>query len=95
MLHVRSTTDLSALVKTNRKKHGLTQAQLAKMSGIKPLWISQFERGKTTVQLDLVLRVLRVLDVRLCVENTPSYERNTSLHENVVDLDKLLDGRYN
>ena len=67
-MKIYSVNDLSSLVKSRRKAMGYTQAVLAKKIGVKPLWLSQFENGKATVQLGLVLRTLKALDIPLSID---------------------------
>ena len=64
-MRVSSVSDLGALVRARRRLRGLTQAELAGQIGVQVLWVSQFERGKSTAQVGLVLRALRVLDIDL------------------------------
>ncbi len=48
-----------------RRRHGLTQTQLAGLSGTGLRFISELERGKPSVALDKVLAVLAVLGLRV------------------------------
>jgi transcriptional regulator with XRE-family HTH domain len=47
-----------------RKRHGLTQAQLAEVMGITPGRVSQIERGEVST-LDSIVRYVEALDGRL------------------------------
>jgi len=58
---------LGNIVRTERKKLGLTQQELADLSGTSMLFISQLEREKRTVRLDKVLSVLGVLGLEVCI----------------------------
>jgi y4mF family transcriptional regulator len=64
---IHSAKDLGLLVRSERKKRGWSQRELAERVGVSPLWISNFERGKSTAHIGLVLRTLRALDVKLRV----------------------------
>jgi len=85
-MYVRSTEDLAALARERRQALGLSQKQLADLVGVRRLWIIQFEHGKETVELRLVLKTLAALDLRLFIEE----ERDKGKGE--IDLDDLLAG---
>lgn len=59
--------DLAARVRATRKLHGLTQTQLAGLSGTGLRFVSELERGKPTVTLDKVVAVLSTLGLQLHV----------------------------
>jgi HTH-type transcriptional regulator/antitoxin HipB len=85
-MRISSIQDLASLVRSRRKAAGLTQADLAAQIGAKALWVSQFERGKSTAQVGLVLRALKVLDIDLWTGNPkPSPDR-----PNRVNLDRII-----
>jgi HTH-type transcriptional regulator/antitoxin HipB len=67
MLNTKITTmlDLAELVRQTRKKQGLTQSDLAGMSGLGRRFISELERGKPTAQISKVLLVFNVLGIRI------------------------------
>lgn len=84
-MKVHSIADVAAAVRGHRLDRGLSQAALASRSGISRKWISEFESGKTTVELALVIRILDALDLRLDL---------TEIHKapaDPVDLDALLE----
>lgn len=66
-MRVRSVKELGALVREHRNNLGWSQEKLAARVGVQRLWVSQFEGGKTTAHIGLVMRTLRVLDVALSV----------------------------
>lgn len=59
--------DLGQAVRQLRKAQGLTQAGLADWAGTGERFVVELERGKPTVQLDKVLKVLDALGARLGV----------------------------
>lgn len=65
-------SDLAERVRATRKLHGLTQTQLAGLSGTGLRFISELERGKPTVTLDKVVAVLSTLGLQLRVEGPES-----------------------
>ena len=53
------------IVRTCRKKSGLTQIELARLAGVGKTVIFDIEKGKDSVRWNTLLRVLTVLDIRL------------------------------
>ncbi|MCL2627676.1 MAG: helix-turn-helix transcriptional regulator [Oscillospiraceae bacterium] len=53
--------DIGSLIKKKRKELGMTQAQLADMSGNGVRFISELENGKSTMEVGKVLDTLHVL----------------------------------
>jgi len=85
-MNVQSPQDLGILVREERKKLGWTQAELADRVGVKPLWISAFERGKTTAQIGLVFRTIKALGLNISVGKA---ERPGGV-DRVIDLEALV-----
>lgn len=61
----QSMHDISILAKAQRKRHKLTQRQLAGAAGVGLRFVVDFEKGKPTCQIDKVIRVLWMLGIRL------------------------------
>lgn len=59
---------LGQAIRHYRTTAGLTQAQLAEMTGLQRSYLSELEGGKETQQLKRVFRVLRQLGVRMTLE---------------------------
>ena len=59
--------------------------------GVSRLWVLQLEQGKPTVQLDLVLRALQELDIRLTLD-APESTKPSINYRNIpsVDLDAII-----
>ena len=57
--------EIGQLLRAVRKKSGLTQLMLAKMAGVGKTVVFDIEKGKATVQLDSLLKVLEVLNIQL------------------------------
>lgn len=66
---IHSAKELGTLVRSERRKRGWSQKELAERVGVSPLWISNFERGKSSAHIGLVLRTLKTLGVKLHVGN--------------------------
>lgn len=64
---INSAKELGTLVRSERRRRGWSQRELAERVGVSPLWVSNFERGKSTAHIGLVLRTLKALDVKLRV----------------------------
>ncbi len=63
--------DIGALARRLRRAHGLTQVELARLAEVGPRFVSEFERGKPTVRLDSVARVLAVFGLELATRPVP------------------------
>jgi len=60
----RAPNPLSALVKQERKRTGLTQSDLALTAGVGLRFVRDLEQGKTTLRLDKVDQVLKLFGYR-------------------------------
>ncbi len=71
--------ELAPLVKYHRKKAGLSQLELAKLAGVGKTVVFDIEKGKASVRLDTLLKVLRVLNITIRLESPlmKAYERDT------------------
>ena len=58
---------LGRVIRKERKAQSLTQQQLGQFSGTGLNFISQLERGKSTVRFDKLLAVIEVLGLELQV----------------------------
>lgn len=65
MLRIKTVDDIAKLVCQSRKKQGLTQTQLAAVSGVGVRFIVDLEKGKQTCQIGKVLRILVMLGIQL------------------------------
>jgi transcriptional regulator with XRE-family HTH domain len=77
-----------------RRELGLSQAQLAERAGVSRKWLSEFERGKSTAELGLVLRVLESLDLQVTIAPTGQPDREPAAGQVTsasIDLDALLE----
>ncbi len=85
MVHARTTRELAAVVRHRRKTLGLTQAELAQSVGVTRTWLIDMEKGKSKVELALVLRTLAALGLVADIVAAPAMHGE-------VDLDALLRG---
>jgi y4mF family transcriptional regulator len=72
---------IGEIIKLHRKKSGLTQSGLAKLAGCGKTVIFDIEHGKATVQLDTLLKICLVLNIRLFFES-PIMEKTNVSEEN-------------
>ena len=55
----------SGVVRFHRRQAGLTQAELARLAGVGKTVVFDIEKGKRTVRLETLLRVLQALNIHL------------------------------
>ena len=60
---------IGEIVKFHRKQSGLSQLQLAQLSAVGKTVIFDIEKGKPSVRLDTLLKVLKMLNIRTSVES--------------------------
>ena len=58
---------IGAAIRAHRTNGGWTQAELAKAVGVSRKWLVEIERGKETVELGLVLKVMNKMGMELGV----------------------------
>jgi len=56
---------LAAVIRKHRKAAGLSQLELAEMAGVGKTVVFDLEKGKETVQLDTLRKILSVLNIRV------------------------------
>ena len=57
--------DIASIVRYHRKKADLTQQELARLAGVGKTVVFDIEKGKDSVRLSTLLKVLHVISVRL------------------------------
>ncbi len=60
---------LANIILFHRKRSGLTQVELAEMAGVGKNMVYELEKGKQSIQLDNILRVLQVLNIELTFQS--------------------------
>jgi len=85
-MNIVSVNDLTASIKQARQKLGWTQAELAERSGVSRDWIIGLEKGKPSLELGLVLRTLKALDLPLSLGR----QGQSALSDDVINLDDVL-----
>jgi y4mF family transcriptional regulator len=56
---------LATIIKNHRKAAGLSQLQLAEMAGLGKTVVFDIEKGKETIQLDTLRKILMVLNIKV------------------------------
>lgn len=92
---INSIRDIAAAVRGRRQDLRLSQAELAARAGVSRAWLNAFEAGKPTAQLDLVIRLLDALDLRLALDDGDRTINDRARPGAAVDLDALLDDYRN
>lgn len=85
-VEIRSVNDLAAVVRGRRQDLGLSQAELAARAGVSRKWVYQFEAGRPTAELRLILRALDALGLVLDISDEPAAAARTT-----HDLDTLIE----
>jgi y4mF family transcriptional regulator len=68
MTKVANPKDIGQLIRHRRKGAGLTLKDAAGMAGVGVRFLSELERGKTTLQIGLVIEVLQLFGLELHVQ---------------------------
>jgi HTH-type transcriptional regulator / antitoxin HipB len=68
-----------SIVQFHRKAAGLSQQQLAQYANVGLTPVKHVEQGKKTIQLDTLIKILTVLNIKLKFESKlqEQYEENT------------------
>jgi len=56
---------LAVIIKKHRKAAGLSQLQLAEMAGVGKTVVFDIEKGKETIQLDTLRKIMAVLNIKV------------------------------
>ena len=65
MQPVTNSQSLGAIIRAERKTQGLTQEQLAALSGVGIRFVRELELGKESCRLGLTLKVMNTLGLRV------------------------------
>ncbi len=72
--------NIAQVLKYHRKRAGLTQHDLAKLAGVGKTAVFDLEKGKETIRLDTLKKILYALNITLKLESTlmQDYEREVN-----------------
>lgn len=82
VLRVDTVRDFALLLRTQRRRAGLSQSSLAERAGVSRRWLIELEGGKATAELGLVIKVIDALNLMIEIGPAPVPE---------LDLDEYLD----
>jgi HTH-type transcriptional regulator / antitoxin HipB len=90
---IRRPSDIGLMVKAQRKARAMSQEDLAKRLGVSRLWINEFEGGKPTARLDLVLRALAELGITLTAQTDDKVSSGDLVETptDAIDIDAIAD----
>lgn len=77
-------TVLASVIKRHRKAARLSQLQLAEMAGVGKTVVFDIEKGKETIRLDTIRKILNVLNIK--VQLTSPLMNQVSANENSQDI---------
>jgi HTH-type transcriptional regulator / antitoxin HipB len=60
--------EIGELIRFHRKSAGLNQQELAKLAGVGKTVVFDLEKGKETVRLDTLMKILNVLNIKVKYE---------------------------
>lgn len=72
---------IGQMIRYHRKKSGLSQEELAKLGGLGKTVIFDIEKGKLTVRLETLLKVLKVLNIKMEFQSQLMNLFKEQLHE--------------
>ena len=72
--------EISKIVRYCRKESGLSQQALALLAGVGKTVIFNIEKGKETVQLNTLLKVFNVLNIKIILK--PPFQFPQQIEEN-------------
>ena len=67
-MRINNTKTLGETIRARRKELHYTQAYLAEFTGLSVTFISDVERGKTSAEIEKIIRLINVLGLNLLVE---------------------------
>jgi DNA-binding XRE family transcriptional regulator len=75
-MDIRSVDDIRQLVRAERKRRRLSQARASGLTGFSQKWLSEFELGRVNPPIDMVLKIMATLGIKLkaSVAETPDLD---------------------
>lgn len=91
MIRIRTPRDIGLLIRQQRRRLGLNQADLAARAGVGRQWIVDVEHGKARAELGRVLRTLGALDITLTVAGNDDARTRQDDGIAPIDIDAIVD----
>ena len=63
MAHLRSAKDFGRIIRDERRRQGMTQADLAGLADVGVTFLSQLENGKDSAEIGKALQVMTMLGI--------------------------------
>lgn len=86
MMLIKSALELGKAIKLSRKQKKMSQSELADKVGTSQRWISEIENGKNRAQIGLVLKCMRILEIKLDAQLNASHISKKSVKSNSNNL---------
>lgn len=88
-MHIRTAKEIGTYIRDQRKRQKLDQATLASRVGVNRRWVTEVERGKPRAEIELVLKALEALGLRLSVGSQDLPSPAAEALEN-VDINEIV-----
>lgn len=88
-MQIRTAKEIGTYIRDERKRQKLDQATLASLVGVNRRWVTEVERGKPRAEIELVLKALEALGLRLSVDRQDVPETAVEALES-VDIDEIV-----
>ena len=72
---------IDQIVRQQRRLSGLSQAELAKLAGVGKTVVFDLEHGKRSIQLDTLLKILSVLNIKIAFNLPPIHVSHMELQK--------------
>ena len=89
---IRTATDIGAAIYEARRRHRMTQVELARQAGVTSRWLRDVEHGKPTAEIGLVLRVLGFLGLELGISASGMTDDKARADDEYPDIDEVMKG---
>ena len=63
MAHLRSAKDFGRIIRDERRRQGMTQADLAGLADVGVTFLSQLENGKDSAEIGKAIQVMTILGI--------------------------------
>lgn len=73
-----NSSDIADIVRYFRKKSGLTQQKLAQAAGVGKTVVFDIEKGKLTIRVDTLLKILAVLNIQIHFQTPLPYDNEVN-----------------
>jgi HTH-type transcriptional regulator/antitoxin HipB len=88
-MYIRTPRDLGLIIRENRRRLGLGQAELAHRVGVSRQWLLGVEKGKRRVDAALLLKTLTALGLSLDVRDDRATQAQQA-SPRAVDIDAVV-----